>query len=56
MEKETVAGVVAWWGWYEEVHLLNHRIIEQSVFLYAFKLQGEHPVSGTVRKRNVTRI
>jgi len=40
MEKETVVGV-AWWMWYEEGHLLNHRIIEKCFFI---RLQGVHVV------------
>jgi hypothetical protein len=37
MEKQTLVGV-AWWMWYEEVHLLNHRIIEKCFFI---RLQGD---------------
>ena len=40
MEKETVVGV-AWWMWYEEGHLLNHRIIEKC---FLIRLQGVHVV------------
>ena len=41
MEKETVVVGVAWWMWYEEVHLLNHRIIEKC---FLIRLQGVHVV------------
>jgi hypothetical protein len=40
MEKETVVGV-AWWMWYKEGHLLNHRIIEKC---FLIRLQGVHVV------------
>ena len=50
MEKETVVGV-AWWMWYEEGHLLNHRIIEKCFFI---RLQGElrYLVKKTEFKKN----
>ena len=50
MEKETVVGV-AWWMWYEEGHLLNHRIIEKC---FLIRLQERDPVSG-IDLRNVTK-